>query len=382
MNKDWKREKLGNVCDVLDNRRKPITKRNRIPGEFPYYGATGILDYVHAYIFDEKLILIGEDGAKWQSGENTAFIVEGKYWVNNHAHVIRPNRDMLLDDWLVYFLNFSDLLPYIAGLTVPKLTQAKLREIIFPLPPLSEQQLIVSILDKAFASINKAKENAAKNLANAREFFESYLQSVFTNPGGGWGEKVLNEICDVKDGTHDSPKYIREGIPFVTQKNIRTEGLSFADTKFITEEDHNKFYKRSNVVFGDILISMIGANRGMVCIVDDKRTFSIKNVGLIKSNAKINTQYLLYFLKSPIAMQYVKYMSNGGAQEFVGLTALRRFPIPGPNLSEQNLIVTKLDALFTETKKLETIYQQKLADLNELKKSILQKAFNGKLKGN
>jgi type I restriction enzyme S subunit len=255
---------------------------------------------------------------------------------------------------------------------------AILKQIEIPLPPLPEQQRIVSILDNVFDAIAKAKANAEKNLKNAKELFESYLQGVFEN--GNWETKKLNEITEVKDGTHDSPKYIPEGIPFVTQKNIRQDGLSFADTKFITDIDHEKFHKRSNVTYGDILISMIGANRGMAAIVDDKRIFSIKNVGLIKESKNINKQFLLYFLKSSLAMKYVLYMSNGGAQEFIGLTALRSFPIPYPSLTEQNQIVQKLDAISNETKKLEAIYQQKINDLEELKKSVLQKAFSGGLK--
>ena len=79
--------RLGDVCDVLDSHRKPITKKDRIAGDIPYYGATGIVDYVKDYIFDERLVLLGEDGAKWGAGEPSAFLVEGKTWVNNHAHV-------------------------------------------------------------------------------------------------------------------------------------------------------------------------------------------------------------------------------------------------------------------------------------------------------
>ncbi|MFH2043698.1 MAG: restriction endonuclease subunit S [Pseudomonadota bacterium] len=255
----------------------------------------------------------------------------------------------------------------------------KLGQLIFPIPPLPEQKRIVAILDKAFAAIAKAKANAEQNLKNAKELFESYLQGVFENKGEGWEEKKLNEITEVKDGTHDSPKYVKDGIPFVTQKNIKPDGLTIENTKFITEVVHEKFYKRSNVTYGDILISMIGANRGMACIVDDKRIFSIKNVGLIKKTEKINNYFLLHYLKSTLAMKYVLYMSNGGAQEFVGLTALRSFPIPLPSLEEQQTIVQKLDALSAETKKLEAIYLQKTDDLEELKKSILQKAFNGEL---
>jgi type I restriction enzyme S subunit len=136
----------------------------------------------------------------------------------------------------------------------------------------------------------------------------------------------------------------------------------------------------SNVTYGDILISMIGANRGMAAIVDDKRIFSIKNVGLIKESQNINKHFLLYYLKSSLAMKYVLYMSNGGAQEFVGLTALRSFPIPYPTIKEQDDIVKKLDAISSETNKLVSIYQNKIESLAELKKSVLQKAFTGELK--
>ncbi|MEY3881288.1 MAG: type restriction enzyme subunit [Pseudomonadota bacterium] len=277
--------------------------------------------------------------------------------------------------------DFQDSLKkYSQGAAIQNVASVKiLKEIEISLPPLPEQQRIVAILGEAFAAIAQAKANAEQNLKNAKELFESYLQSVFENKGEDWEEKLLSEICEVKDGTHDSPKYIAEGIPFVTQKNIRNDGLCFANTKFITDIDHNKFYKRSNVTFGDILISMIGANRGMACIVDDKRVFSIKNVGLIKENERVNKYFLLHYLKSSLAMNYVLYMSNGGAQEFIGLTALRSFPIPYPPLKEQQAIVKKLDALSTETKQLEVIYQQKINDLDELKKSILQKAFVGEL---
>ena len=303
--------------------------------------------------------------------------------INQALLKLTPNKT-ILNAFLklyIYSQNFQDnLTEFSKGVAIKNVASVKvLKEILIPLPPLPEQKRTVKILDEAFASIGKAKENAEKNLKNSRELFDSYLESVFENKRKGWEEKTLNKICEVKDGTHDSPKYIKEGIPFVTQKNIRPEGFSIENTKFITESDHNKFYKRSNVTYGDILISMIGANRGMACMVDDQRIFSIKNVGLVKANEKINTKFLLYYLKSSLAMQYVRNMSKGGAQEFVGLTALRSFPIPYPSLFKQQSIVAKLDRFSEETKKLETIYNQKLADLEELKKSILQKAFSGEI---
>lgn len=297
-------------------------------------------------------------------------------------NVIRPKQGLFAKKYLPYFFDtfsaYDQLDRYITGATgIIHISNTGLKKLKIPLPTYQEQQRIVTILDEAFAAISKAKANAEQNLKNAKELFESYLQGVFEN--GDWEMKELNEITEVKDGTHDSPKYVKEGIPFVTQKNIKPDGLTLADTKFITDKDHDKFYKRSNVTYGDILISMIGANRGMAAIVDDKRTFSIKNVGLIKESELVNMSFLLYYLKSPFAQKYVADSSNGGAQEFVGLRALRSFPIPLPSLNIQNKLVEQLDALRAETQKLEAVYQKKLVDLEELKKSVLQKAFAGEL---
>ena len=200
MKAGWQTKTLGNICDILDNRRKPITKCDRKPGPYPYYGATGILDYVDGYLFDEPLILVGEDGAKWSSGDNTAFAVEGKCWVNNHAHVLRPHRSVLLDNWLIHFMVHSDLSEFVSGLTVPKLNQGSLREISLPVPPLPEQQRIVTLLDEAFDGIATAKTNAEKNLQNARAIFESHLQSVFTQRGDGWTNRSLGALAVFRNG--------------------------------------------------------------------------------------------------------------------------------------------------------------------------------------
>ena len=177
---EWRETTLGETCEILDRRRKPITKRNRISGPYPYYGATGIVDYVEGYLFDEPLVLVGEDGAKWDAGENSAFAVNGRCWVNNHAHVLRPNRSVLLDNWLIYYLNQSDLTPFITGLTVPKLNQAKLCEIAIPLPPLFEQKRIATFLDKLSAEKQTLVETYKTKIHSLAELKQSLLHQAFT----------------------------------------------------------------------------------------------------------------------------------------------------------------------------------------------------------
>ncbi len=144
---EWPVVELGEVCEILDKFRKPITKGDRKSGPYPYYGATGIVDWVADYLFDETLVLIGEDGAKWDVGDATAFAISGKTWVNNHAHVIRPDRGSILDRYLITMINQSDLKPFITGVTVPKLNQAKLRSIGIPLAPMAAQNDLVKEIE-------------------------------------------------------------------------------------------------------------------------------------------------------------------------------------------------------------------------------------------
>jgi type I restriction enzyme M protein len=169
---------LGQIVDVLDSLRRPITKSDRKPGPYPYYGATGVLDYVEGYLFDEPLVLVGEDGAKWEAGAKSAFPVSGKVWVNNHAHVLRPKRDRLLDSFLIEILNEADLMPYITGVTVPKLNQAKLKSIPIPLPPLNVQKAIMAEIEAHQRVIN-----------DARELIVSFEKKIQITLARVWGEE-------------------------------------------------------------------------------------------------------------------------------------------------------------------------------------------------
>jgi len=395
MKNNWEIKKLGEVCDFQNGfafKSKtfkesgiPVVRITNIQNEkldlskIVYIDPSDYNKDLRRYEIKQDDLLIAMSGAT--TGKIGIHTTDKKLLLNQRVGRFEP-KSVLDKTFLFNFLitKVEESLAISAGAAQPNLSTLQIKNFQIPLPPLPEQKRIVAILDKAFSTIDKTKQNAEVNLKNAKEMFESYLQNIFENKGDDWIEKELNKITEVKDGTHDSPKYIKEGIPFVTQKNIKSYGFDIDKTKFITEIDHQKFYKRSNVSYGDILISMIGANRGMTAIVDIKDIFSIKNVGLIKESENINQYFLLYYLQSIFAKKYVKSMSNGGAQEFIGLRALRAFPIPYPkSLKEQQQIIQKLDALSAETKILETIYQQKIDDLEELKKSVLQKAFRGEL---
>jgi type I restriction enzyme, S subunit len=371
----WQTKRLDDVCEVEYGTRV-VNKRDG-GSIYPVYGGGGPTFFMDKYNREERLVV-----ARFAISEKCTRFVSGKFFLNDSGLTVSPKNGSMLVRFLDYqLLALNDEIYGLAkgsaqkNLDVPAFRNLQLAIV----NDKTEQQRIVAILDAAFDDIATARTNTEQNLQNARALFGSYLQSIFTKRGKGWVTQALGNLCEVKDGTHDSPKYVLDGIPFVTQKNVREDGLSFTNTKFISNEDHAKFYKRSNVAYGDILISMIGANRGMACLVDDERVFSIKNVGLVKASDAINQRFLLYFLRSSQAAEYVKSGSKGGAQEFIGLTELRKFPVVFPELNRQVALVAKFDELSTETQRLEVIYQRKLAALDDLKKSLLQQGFSGQL---
>ena len=167
---------LGEICDNLDCKRKPITSSKRKAGIYPYYGASGIVDYVEGYIFDGEYLLVSEDGANLVARTYPiAFSIKGKNWVNNHAHVLAFD-SKITQKFVEIYLNMIDLSPWINGAAQPKLNQANLNIINIPVPSLSEQQRIVDILDKFEASI----QNLEAQLSQREKQYEYYRNKLLT----------------------------------------------------------------------------------------------------------------------------------------------------------------------------------------------------------
>ncbi len=256
----WEIKYLDKLCENLDSKRVPITKSSRKSGYIPYYGASGIVDYVADYIFDEDLLLVSEDGANLLTRTYPiAFSITGKTWVNNHAHVLRF-KEKITQSFIEYYLNSISLEPYVSGMAQPKLNQKSLNSIAIPFPPLPEQKRIVAILDEAFEGIDRAIANTEKNLANSRELFESYLNAIFTQKGDGWVEKKLEDICkEITVGHVGSmaSKYKDSGIPFLRSQNILPFRIKLDNVVFIDNEFHSAL-KKSQLRPGDLAIVRTG----------------------------------------------------------------------------------------------------------------------------
>ena len=175
----WEWKTIEDLCEILDRLRKPISQRDRISGEFPYYGASGILDYIKDYIFDERLFLIGEDGAKWGANENTSFIADGKYWVNNHAHILQP-KNFVNIHFIAHLMELCDYTIYISGAAQPKLTKENLMKILFLDVPLNEQNQIVDYLEKIEEKIAKAISLKQQEIEKLKECKTVLVDNVVT----------------------------------------------------------------------------------------------------------------------------------------------------------------------------------------------------------
>ncbi|MDE6224257.1 MAG: restriction endonuclease subunit S, partial [Alphaproteobacteria bacterium] len=169
-----------------------------------------------------------------------------------------------------------------------------------------------------------------------------------------------------------------EGHPFITSKNLKNDKIDMEKITFISDADFNKINERSKVDIGDVLFAMIGTIGNPVVIMKEPN-FAIKNVALFKYINKIEPQYLKFLLKSSCVLSKMQSEANGTTQKFVSLKYLRHFTIPVPSLIEQQKIVEKLDALQEQVKQLEQIYTQKIKECDELKQSVLNKAFKGEL---
>ncbi len=301
---------------------------------------------------------------------------------NQQINAILPETSKAVPEFMFYQVlscGFKDQLEALAsGTTVPIVNKSKFNSIQVVLPPLPEQHRIVGLLDEAFEGLATAKANAQKNLQNARALFESHLQSVFTQRGPGWVETTLGDAYDVRDGTHDSPKYHATGFPLITSKNLKMEGLSFDNIKLISEKDYHDINKRSAVHKGDVLFAMIGTI-GNPTLVEVEPNFAIKNVALFKMQQGQSGAFLRHYLGSSLVIDKMMREAKGTTQKFVGLGYLRAFPIDLPPLPTQLKLVGELDSLHEETQRLARLYEQKLAALEALKKSLLHQAFSGEL---
>lgn len=317
--------------DVLEIKNGKNQKGVENPeGRYPIYGSGGVMGYADNYICEADTVIIGRKG-----NINNPIYVSEPFWNVDTAFGLSANKEVLLPRYLFYFCEKFDFNKLNKTVTIPSLTKADLLKIKMNLPNIKEQQHIVEKLIKLESILKYRRQELSTldNLIKAR--FVELFGDMILNPNG-WEKVLLGEACDVRDGTHDSPKYFPKGYPLVTSKNVTGGKIDFTDCSLICEEDYNKINQRSKVDLGDILMPMIGTV-GNPVIVDIDAEFAIKNVALIKfrDNSTVINVFVKALLESDYFDRSVISKVRGGTQKFISLGDIRKLEICLPPMDVQ-----------------------------------------------
>ena len=373
MKQSWEIKKLGEVCEILDHLRVPITKKDRREGCYPYYGASGVQDYIDSYIFDGRYLLVGEDGAKWGPNDKSAYIIEGKSWVNNHAHILKIN-ECLSDKLVEYYLVAKDLQEFITGAIVPKLTQQALKNIPIPVPPLPVQEQIVSELDLLSGIIEKKREQLKELDALAQSIFYDMFGDPITNEKG-WEVDKLGNMCDISSSKRIyAHEYCEGGIPFYRGKEIteKGKGNEISIELYISEERYYELKDKYGVPkIGDILITAVGTI-GNIWVVDNDSPFYFKdgNVLWLQAKENINSIYFKSLLYNLID-KYKESMANGCAYSALTIVNLKEMLTNKIPLPLQHQFATKIEAIEKQKEQI----KQSISETETLFNARMQEHF-------
>lgn len=390
MRKDWEYKKLGEVA--ISDLGKTLNKSKDTGTLYPYLCAINILwdkidlstlketrfedDELERYTVKYGDLLVCEGGdtgraAIWDKQETMLY--------QNALHRIRLNNE-INSRFLLYYLwqlklNGEIDAKYSKGVTIKHLVKSSLMSIPTPLPPKPTQLAIVAELDK----INELIQLKKQQLKDYDQLAQSIFYEMFGDPvenEKGWEVKKLGEICDIRDGTHDSPKYVEHSdYILITSKNIENNLISFENVNYITEEDFLRINKRSKVDDGDIIMPMIGTigNPIIVKLVNNIN-FAIKNVALIKfySTSSVINYYLQSLMKSSSFEKDITRFHKGGTQKFIALGTIRNFKIPLPPLPLQQQFAARIEAIERQKQQV----SETIKDLETLLASRMQYWFD------
>jgi type I restriction enzyme S subunit len=338
-------------------------------GKYPFFTCSKDTLRIDSYSYDCECVLVAGNG------DLNVKYYKGKFDAYQRTYIIEDNSDgRLYIPYLYYYLDLyvEELRKQSIGGVIKYIKLGNLTDAIINLPSIETQKEIVKILDKS----RKIIENKNMQLEEYDKLIKSRFVEMFGDPitnNKGWDVKDLNEITDVRDGTHDSPKYVDIGYPFVTSKNLVNGNIDFSTCQLISKDDLEKINQRSFVDDGDILMPMIGTIGGAIIVKKD-RDFAIKNVALIKFNKEnsiVDRKFILNVLNSDSMNEFFNSIKKGGTQNFISLGLIRKIPTIIPPLKLQNEF-----ALFVEqVDKLKFAVQKSLDETQTLFDSLMQKYF-------
>lgn len=380
MNSGWEIKTLGEICEKGSSN----VSRNQLDkelGKYPIYGASGFIMNVSFFHQDKDYISIVKDGA----GVGRLSLQNAYSSVIGTSQYILPKKGIDIK-YLYYALSGVDFRKYFSGATIPHIYFSDYCKEKIGVPSLPEQKRIVSILDEAFAAIATAQVNAKKNLENSNALFESFLRNIFVNPKNNWEIKKWGEICKFVRGPFGGSlkKGIFKNKGYAVYEQKHAIHNHFKQLRYFIDEKKFEEMKRFELKAGDIIMSCSGVTLGRVALVPENIEPGIINQALLKltPTKDVSAQFLKHWLRSQVFQNIIKKFSKGAAIPNVpAANILKEIQIPLPPLREQELIVDSIDSFYVKSKKLESIYTDKSNDLENIKKSILQKSFAGELRG-
>jgi type I restriction enzyme S subunit len=370
---ETKKYRFDEVTINHDKKRKPLSaqQRAKMRGRYRYFGAQNVIDYVNNYLFDGEYLLIAEDGENLKSGkQNIAQIVEGQFWLNNHAHIVQTN-ELCNIRYLEYWLNATDISAYITGSAQPKLSQSNMNAMEIELPERIIQDKIVNILssfDKKIEVNNQINRNLSEQ-----------AMAIFTDLfGDADKDATVDEVSlNVTDGVHNTVKDDSEGKFFLLScKNIKGGSLSLGEAeRRINQETFEKLRKRTKLEKGDILLSSVGTIGELLLMSFDPDKYEFqRSVAIIKPNSDVVSSEYLYCALLAQKQEIIR-AAHGAVQQCIFISDIKGFTIHKPTserlIQFDNAVVPMMKMIYQN--------EEENKRLSLLRDTLLPKLMSGEL---
>lgn len=377
---DWNMVPLSDAVEILDTYRKPINAKERqlrTEGKYsaelyPYYGATGQVGFIDDFLLDGEYVLLGEDGAPFLDAyAPKAYVVNGKVWVNNHAHVLRSKYN---NKFLCYYLNFFNYKGYVSGTTRLKLTQAEMKRIPIPVPPIQEQERIVARIEELLSQLDSGVETLKKTKAQLAVYRQAVLKEAFDRAN----EKIsLGEISDSRLGKMlDKGKNV--GTPRRYLRNINVRWFSFDLNDLLEMRIEDCEIEKYSIQSGDLVICEGGEPGRCAVWTESDRIFYQKALHRVRFIDGSNPFFYMYYLWFYANTGLLKpYYTGSGIKHLTG-QSLAKIPVPHMKRDEQDHIVEAIESRLSVCDSIETTVTDALLQADGLRQSILKQAFDGR----